>query len=311
MNPLLDLSQQVSEIVERASPGVLHVRTLSSQRGRVGSGSGVVISPEGYALTNCHVVHEAAAIEVELADGRTLIANVRGEDPATDLAVLDLGSSGLAHVELGDSNALRVGDFVVAIGSPFGLTRTVTLGIVSALGRSLTSPTGHPIEGVIQTDALLNPGNSGGPLVRADARVIGINTAIQAGAQGLCFAIPSNTASFVATEILAHGRVRRAFLGIGTEEILLPKRIASDLGLAANGAVAVRSVSQGTPAATGGLARGDVILELAGARIQTVADLLRALGADAIARPVLARILRNGRSLELVLIPVEATPQTA
>ena len=193
MNPLLGLSQQVSEIVERASPGVLHVRTLSSRRSRMGSGSGVVIAPDGYALTNCHVVHGSTAIEVELSDGRSLIANVRGEDAATDLAVLDLGTSGLSHLELGDSNALRPGDFVVAIGSPFGLTRTVTLGIVSALGRTLTSPTGHPIEGVIQTDALLNPGNSGGPLVNIRGEVIGINTAIasQTGFySGYGFAIP-------------------------------------------------------------------------------------------------------------------------
>jgi S1-C subfamily serine protease len=272
----------------------------------MGSGSGVVIAPDGYALTNCHVVHKASAIEVEIGDGRTLIANVRGEDAATDLAVLDLGTSGLAHLELGDSNTLRTGDFVVAIGSPFGLTRTVTLGIVSALGRTLASPSGRPIEGVIQTDALLNPGNSGGPLVGADARVIGINTAIQAGAQGLCFAIPSNTASFVAAEILAHGRVRRAFLGIGTEEILLPKRIANELGLASARAVAVRTVSEGTPAAAGGLVRGDVILEIDGLRIQTVADLLRALGASAIARPLPLRILRGAKPLSLTLVPREA-----
>ncbi len=307
MNPLRELSSHVAHLVETASPAVLHVRTLASGRSGLGQGSGVLVTPDGYALTNSHVVRKSAGIEVELADGRTVIANILGDDPITDLALLDLGTrSGLVHAALGDSNSLRVGDVVVAVGCPFGLARTVTMGIVSALGRTLGGPGGRPIEGVIQTDALLNPGNSGGPLLDGDGQVVGINTAIHAGGQGICFAIPSNTASFVVSEVLAHGRVRRAFLGLGVEEVLLPRRVANEAGLASTRALAIRSVAAGTPAATAGMLRGDVLVELDGERVETTADLHRRLNAAAIARRMEARILRHTQVHEIEIVPREA-----
>ncbi|TAJ19181.1 MAG: trypsin-like serine protease, partial [Planctomycetota bacterium] len=223
MGILHSFSDAVAAVVQRASPAVLHLQSIRERSQGLASGSGVLITPDGYALTNSHVVHGAAAIEALLPDGRTLLADIVGDDPATDLALLRLAPAhALPHVELADSGALRVGDFGIAVGAPYGLSFTVTTGIVSALGRTLRARDGRAIEGVIQTDAPLNPGNSGGPLLDADARVIGINTAIFHPAQGLCFAIPSSTASFVAAEILAHGRVRRAWLGLGAEEVLLP-----------------------------------------------------------------------------------------
>lgn len=319
MNILRSLSDEVAGIVEKVGPAVLHVRALREERRGTGlaSGSGVVVSPDGFALTNSHVVHGAAGIEAALPDGRTVLADLVGEDPATDLAVLRLsavqGAPPLACARLGDSNRLRVGDYAIAVGSPFGLAFTVTTGIVSALGRSLRSEaTGRPIEGVIQTDAPLNPGNSGGPLLDADGRVVGINTAIFFPAQGLCFAVPSNTASFVIGEVLRHGRVRRAWLGIAAEEVLVPARVARENGLppassgvsAARG-VAVGRVESGTPAQAAGLKEGDVIVGLGGRRIESVSDLHKVLGGDAIGQVLGLEVLREGRKRTFSVRPVE------
>src|SRR5258706_361723 len=254
MSLLDSLADEVASVVDKVSPSVVHVRAISPGRGgRTGnaSGSGVLVAAEGLLLTNSHVIRGAVGVEAELADGRTLIADVAGDDPATDMALLRLpraepGTSGepsYPHATLGYSYGLRVGDFAIAVGSPYGLARTVTLGIVSALGRTLKSEAaGRTIEGVIQTDAPLNPGNSGGPLLDSAGRVVGINTAILLGAQGLCFAVPSNTAAFVMAEFLAHGRVRRAWLGIAAEEVLLPAQVAERAGLAKSRGVLVRSV---------------------------------------------------------------------
>jgi S1-C subfamily serine protease len=298
MSLLEGFSDDVTRVAEAIGPAVLHVRTIQPRGGgqaRLGGGSGVFVAPDGYALTNHHVVAGASAIEAELADGRTLLADVVGLDPATDLALLKLASSGsFPHAPLGDSNRVRVGDFVLAVGSPFGLARTVTLGIVSALGRTLPGGAGRHIEGVIQTDALLNPGNSGGPLVDARGQVIGINTAVQLGAQGICFAVPSNTASFVVGEILAHGRVRRAWLGIGAEEVLLPAPVARREGLKSPRGVGIRSVAPDTPAAAAGLRRGDVLIALGTTPVESVADLHRLLGADAIDARIELAFLRAG-----------------
>jgi S1-C subfamily serine protease len=272
----------------------------------LGSGSGVVVTPDGYALTNHHVVKGAAAIEASLEDGRTVVADLVGADPATDLAVLRVPSTtALTHADLGDSNLLRVGDFAVAVGSPFGLVRSVTAGIVSALGRTLGSQTGRPMEGMIQTDAPLNPGNSGGPLVNADARVVGVNTAI-IGGQGLCFAVPSNTAKFVLTEILQFGRVRRAFLGVALEEVLLPARLQRELKLDEGRGALVRGVDAQGPAAAAGVRRGDVIVGFAGKPVRSVADLHRALGAPAIGIVMRLTIVRGGQRVELDVRPAEA-----
>jgi S1-C subfamily serine protease len=310
MSLLTSLSDEVASVVDQVSPAVVHVRAMRSGRSGNASGSGVVVSSEGYALTNSHVVRGAAAVEAELADGRTLIADVAGDDPATDLALLRLTpGSALPHAALGDSNVLRVGDFAIAVGSPFGLARTVTLGIVSALGRTLKSEAaGRTIEGVIQTDAPLNPGNSGGPLLDGSGRVVGINTAILLGAQGLCFAVPSNTASFVMSEIVTHGRVRRARLGIGGEEVLVPAPVAQREGLASPRGVLVRSIEPGSPASQAGLRAGDVVISLSGKPVASVADLHRSLSRDAIGAKLDVGVLRAGARVTLAIRPNEARP---
>jgi S1-C subfamily serine protease len=309
MNLIRALAGEVSAAVERVGPAVVHVRAIASRstRGRPGlaSGSGVIVSPDGYALTNSHVVHGSAGIEAELGDGRTLLADLVGDDPATDLALLRLGGDALPHAELADSNAVRVGDFAIAVGSPFGLTRTVTLGIVSALGRTLQSQAGRAIEGVIQTDAPLNPGNSGGPLVDGEGAVIGINTAIVLGGQGVCFAVPSNTASFVISEVLAHGRVRRAWLGISAVEVLLPSRVAREQHLEAPRAVAVRGLEPASPAAAAGLAVGDILLGVAGSPVTSVADLHRLLDRNAIGASLEVVFLRAGARRTATVRPGE------
>jgi len=313
MSLLNSLSDEVASIVETVSPAVVHVRAIgiAGRGGRAGSasGSGVIVSAQGEVLTNSHVVRGAAGVEAELADGRTLIADVAGDDPATDLALLRLsGPAPLPHVPLGDSNVLRVGDFAIAVGSPLGLARTVTLGIVSALGRTLRGEGGRAIEGVIQTDAPLNPGNSGGPLLDGSGRVVGINTAIVLGAQGLCFAVPSNTASFVLSEFRSHGRVRRAWLGIAGEEVLVPGPVAQREGLAAPRGVLVRGVEPESPAARAGLRTGDILVALGGKPVTSVADLHRALSSDAIGAEHSVGLLRSGARIHVRVRPNEARP---
>lgn len=309
MSTLRALSNELASVVDSVSPAVLHVATLRTRgaREQLSGGSGVLISSDGLALTNSHVVHGAVGIEVTLSDGRALLADLVGDDPATDLALLRLPAQDLAHARLGDSNALRVGEFVVAVGSPFGLSRTVTCGIVSALGRTLPSRVaGRAIEGVIQTDAPLNPGNSGGPLLAHDGVVVGINTAIVQFAQGLCFAVPANTASFVAGELAAHGRVRRAFLGIAAEDVLLPKPLAIELELGEPRAIAVRSVSAGSPADRAGVRAGDLLVALDDVRLHGVADLHRALGVRAIGRAQRLTLLRRRERMTVAVEPAEA-----
>jgi S1-C subfamily serine protease len=307
MNILRSLSREVAGVVDAVGPAVLHLRALHGGREGLGSGSGVLVAPDGLALTNSHVVHGASGVEATLSDGRTLLADVLGDDPVTDLAVIRVGvAPPLPHAELGDSNALRVGDWVAAVGSPYGLASTVTVGIVSALGRTLPGRGGRPLEGVIQTDAPLNPGNSGGPLLDAEGRVAGIATAVFMPAQGLCFAIPSNTASFVLGEVLTHGRVRRAQLGIGAEEVLLPTALARAAGLHEPRGVAVRSVAPGSAAAAAGLAPGDILVGLGGEPLRTVADLHRALGSQAIGREIELLLLRRGARETRRITPAEA-----
>lgn len=307
------LSDSVAAVVDTVGPAVLHVRALRDEGPGLSSGSGVLVTPDGYALTNSHVVRGATAIEVALADGTTSVADVVGDDPTTDLAVLKVDAPASArpgYATLGDSNALRVGDFVVAVGSPFGLTRTVTAGIVSALGRTLRGDPGqHALEGMIQTDAPLNPGNSGGPLLDPDGKVVGINTAVFFPAQGLCFAVAANTASFVLGEVLAHGRVRRARLGVSVQEVLLPGAVAREHGLTAPRGVGVQGVEGGSPAARAGVVVGDVIVGLGGASIETTADLQRRLAGGAIGADLALDVLREKKRVRLQVSPVDAAIQ--
>jgi len=311
MDSLRGLSDQIAGLVERVSPAVGHVRTLHKARARLGGGSSVVVSAEGLALTNSHVVRGATAVEVELEEGAAELADVIGDDPFTDLALLRLSRARSYPVlALGDSNALRVGELVLAVGAPFGLSRTVTMGIVGALGRTLLGPRGRSIEGVIQTDAQLNPGNSGGPLLDVDGRVVGINTAMHPGGSGLCFAVPSNTARFVLDEIVSHGRVRRGYLGLSAEEIVLPRAVLERHGLDSPRGVAVRGVEPGSPADEAGLLDGDVLVRLAGRPIATISDLQRLLVGAVIGRRLELDVLRNGAWRSIRVAPVELSART-
>jgi len=306
MDSLRALSDQTAGLVERVSPSVGHVRTLQRSRAQVGGGSCAVVTPDGLTLTNSHVVRGATAVEVELEEGSSELADVVGDDPFTDLALLRLTRArGYPALLLGDSNVLRVGELVLALGAPFGLARTVTMGIVGALGRTLVGPGGRTIEGVIQTDAQLNPGNSGGPLLDVEGRVVGINTAMHPGGSGLCFAVPSNTARFVLAEIASHGRVRRAYLGLSAEEIALPRALVERHGLTSK-----RAVEPGSPADEAGLLDGDVLVRLAGRPIATLSDLHRLLVGDVIGRSLELDLLRGGAWRSIRVAPAELSART-
>ncbi len=298
---LLDaFSRAVISVVERVAPSVTHV-----QRGR-GAGSGTVIAPDGYILTNAHVVDDARAVDVVMADGTTYRAPVIGADPATDLAVVRALGPALPALELATADTLRVGQLVVAIGDPLGLQSTVTHGVVSALGRSLRAKDGRIIENVIQTDAALNPGNSGGPLVDTHGRVVGVNTAIIQGAQGIAFAIPAATARMVATALIRDGRVRRALLGISGAATPVGQHLARALGLVASSGVRVLEVTPGGPAARAGVRQGDILVSIDGATIATLTDLQRALVADRIGRDTLLTLVRRGERISVGVRPQEA-----
>ncbi len=301
MKILRQLSSAVADLADLVGPAVLSLRVSGA---RDASGSGVLFRPGGYALTGAHVVEGATAIEVTLADGRALIPKLLGLDPVTDLALLQLPAKGLPHAALGDSEALRVGDLVLALGSPYGLARTVSLGIVSALGRTLRcDAAGRAIEGAVQTDAALHPGSSGGPLVDADGAVVGIAVGAVANAAGLCFAIPASLAGWVAEEILAHGRVRRASLGIAVEEVMLSAADARKLRLPRRG-VGVRSVELRGPGAAAGLRPGDVVIGIGGKPVAGVPDFHRRLGAAAIGKRQSVELVRGGARKVLRVLPV-------
>jgi len=296
---LLDLySETVSRVAETVGPAVALV-----QSGK-GHGSGVVLSPDGLVVTNSHVVGDAKTVRIALPDGHRLEARVLGTDPDTDLAIIKADGSGLATATLGDSQLLRRGQIAIAIGNPLGFESTVTAGVISALGRSLRSPNGRPIEDVIQTDAALNPGNSGGALVSSRGEVIGVNTAMIAGAQGICFAVASNTVLFVLTEVLQHGHVRRAYLGLAADSVSLPQRIAVAAGITASSAAVIHAVVKDGPADRAGLRDGDVLLSLDGVPVTGPGPLLKMLGVDQIGRTRVAKILRGGRLIDLPVTPI-------
>jgi S1-C subfamily serine protease len=288
--------------VARPAPDPLQRRGIAELRG---AGSGVVIAPDGYVLTNSHVVRKADRIEARFADGRALPARVVGDDPHSDLAVLQVAENGLPAATLGDSSTLRVGQLVVAIGNPLGFQATVTAGVVSALGRSLRTETGRLIENIIQTDAALNPGNSGGPLVDARGCVIGINTAIIAGSQGICFAIPVNTASWVATQLIREGRVRRSYLGVAGQTVNLDRRAVVQHGLEGRTGVLVTDVQRGTAAARAGLKPGDIVVSAGGQRVRSSDDLQLALGRHPLGEPLAVEVLRGGDRLAIETRPTE------
>jgi len=292
-------SRAVAGVAETVGPAVCAVTTDGK-----GLGSGVVISPDGLLVTNAHVVRDSTTVELRFADARKLSGRVIGSDPDTDLALVKAAGDGLATARLGDSSRLKRGQIAIAIGNPLGFESTVTAGVISALGRSLASPTGRPIDDVIQTDAALNPGNSGGALASSAGDVIGINTAMISGAQGLCFAVASNTVQFVVSEILQHGAVRRAFLGVSADTVPLPQRIASAAGIAANSAVVLHGFDPKGPAASAGLLEGDVLLALDGRPVIDTGTLLRRLDAEAIGRTATAKILRSGHLIDLDVTPV-------
>ena len=310
---LLDAySNAVIGVTERVGPAVVRVETsakASGARQRGGLGSGIVISPDGLVLTNSHVVGSSRQIRLRDIEGIITDARVLGVDPDTDLALLRAdGARDLRYASFGNSQNLRRGQLVVAIGNPLGFELTVTAGVVSALGRSIRSVSGRTIEDVIQTDAALNPGNSGGPLVSSAGEVIGINTAIISGAQGICFAVASNTAQFVLSEIIRHGYVRRAYIGVSGQTAPVPRRHAVIAGVENKMGALLAQIEPDGPASRAGLLPGDVVIKLDGIAINGVDDLIRVLDRDRIGRSLEMDVLRLGRLRAIEIHPIERKP---
>jgi len=304
---LLDAySSAVSGAVERASPAVAHIRVeraRSRRKPSEGAGSGFIVTPDGYLVTNSHVAGGADAIEVTLPDGRVVGAEPVGDDPDSDIAVVKIAAAGPAHAQFTDSTRVKVGQIAIAIGSPYGFQHTVTAGIVSALGRSMRSSTGRLLDNIIQTDAALNPGNSGGPLVDAAGAVIGVNTAMILPAQGICFAIASNTAERIVVALIREGRVRRAYLGLGGQDAQIARRVARHFGLEHESGVRVSSVERDSPAAAAGIRVGDLIIGFGGVAVKGVDDLHRLLTDGRIGDGVDVSLLRGAQRHSLRVVP--------
>ncbi|MFO0965339.1 MAG: trypsin-like peptidase domain-containing protein [Gemmataceae bacterium] len=297
-------SRVVVHVADKLRPAVVNLRAGRGKGG--GSGSGILFTPDGFLLTNAHVVGQSERQRVRLNDGRELSGRLVGADPWTDLAVVQAEGEGpLPHGVMGDSNKLRVGQLVVAIGSPFGFESTVTAGVVSALGRTLRTITGHLVDNVIQTDAALNPGNSGGPLVDSAGRVIGINTAIIQPAQGICFAIPINMAQHILPQLMKHGKVIRGYLGLHARTIPLAERLARRFELTQTSAVEVQTVEPGSPAEQAGVLEDDLIVSLGEEMVTSVDDLHRLLTQLPVEIPTSIILLRGERRLERLVLPQE------
>jgi S1-C subfamily serine protease len=302
---LLDAySQAIIGAVEQVGPAVVRVEVKN------GGGSGVLFTPDGFLLTNSHVVDRGGNVRVTLPDGRSSAAQIIGTDAITDVAVLRIGGSELPWARLADSKLVRVGQVAIAIGNPFGFHHSVTSGVVSALGRSLRSRSGRLMDDILQTDAALNPGNSGGPLVASTGDVIGLNTATIMSAQGLCFAIASNTVRFVASRLMRDGRLRRSFIGMAGQQTPVPRALARAAGIATGSGVVVASIDERGAAAAAGVREGDVVIRFDGQLITGIDDLHRLLTEERIDRAVPVAVLRSGQLVELTVTPRELDRRT-
>jgi S1-C subfamily serine protease len=315
---LLDAySQAVVNAAEKVSPSVVNIDVHKSLRGKQttpfrlpeelrGNGSGFIFTPDGFILTNSHVVHRADRVDVALSDGRRFQADIVGDDPDTDLAVVRINGPNLVSVPLGDSQKIRVGQLVIAIGNPYGFQYTVTSGVISALGRSLRSMSGRLIDNVIQTDAALNPGNSGGPLVTSQGDVIGVNTAMILAAQGICFAIGINTAKFVAAKLIKEGKIRRSYIGLGGQNVQLHRRIVRFHHLPVESGILVVSIEEGSPAQRAGLSEGDIIVGFDDQPIAGIDDLHKVLTEEKVGVKTTLTIIRHTDKLNLNILPEES-----
>lgn len=307
-------SRAVSGVAEELSPSVVRVevrgRRGDKRTGAGASGSGFVATPDGFLFTNSHVVHGAEEIEVGLLDGTTHEATLVGDDPETDIAVIRIGAKGLRSVRLGNSGKLRVGQLVVAIGNPFGFQCTVTAGVVSALGRSLRALSGRLIEGVLQTDAALNPGNSGGPLAISNGNVVGLATAVIQGAQGLCFAIPSNTVARIASGLIKDGRIVRSKIGLRGQDVPILTRVSRYHELSNERGVFVVSVLDGSPASRAGVREGDIVVSFAGEPVNGIDDLHRLLTSGVVGIASALVVLRGTERVSLTVLPEQAQVST-
>jgi len=310
-------SRAVITATERVSPSVAKIEVTQSFAGRAssprrrearGSGSGFVFTPDGFLLTNSHVVHKATRIDVTLSDGRLLNGELIGDDPDTDLAVVRINAPNLSPARLGNSEAIRPGQLAIAIGNPYGFQTTVTTGVVSALGRSLRSNSGRLIDNVIQTDAALNPGNSGGPLVNSAGEVIGVNTAVILPAQGICFAIAINTAKFVAAHLIRDGKIRRSYIGIGGQNVPLHRRIVRSYDLPVDSGVLVVSIEPGGPAGRAGVLEGDVIVGFQDQPVRGIDDLHRLLTQERVGSKSRLLMIRSAQKVEIDVVPSESKP---
>jgi S1-C subfamily serine protease len=311
---LLDAySRAVTDVVKQVGPSVVNIevfgvdpRDPQQRMRRRGAGSGFVFTPDGFVLTNSHVVHGARKIEITLNNGDRFDAQLIGDDPDTDLAVIRTDAPNLVPAAFGDSASLQVGQLVIAIGNPLGFQATVTAGVVSATGRSFRSATGRLIDELIQTDAALNPGNSGGPLVDSRGRVIGVNTAVIMGTQGLCFAIPANTAKYVAAMLIKHGKITRAFIGVAGQNVPLHRKLVRHYDLLQERGILVAGVEPASPASRAGLEEGDVVIRFDDHPVETIDDLHRLLTDTAIGKDALLTVLRRTERLELRIRPEES-----
>jgi S1-C subfamily serine protease len=299
-------SSVVTAAVDRASPAVVGIEVRVDGR-RAGSGSGFIATPDGFIFTNSHVVHGAREIEVALLDGRRYRALLVGDDPDSDLAVVRISADDLRPIAFGDSAAIRPGQLAIALGNPFGLQTTVTAGIVSALGRTLRSQSGRLMDNIIQTDAALNPGNSGGPLVDARGKVIGVNTAIVAAGQGICFAIAANTAKHIASLLIRDGKIHRGYVGIAGSDVDIPRFLQRQHALAQRRGILVQSVEPSSPASRAGIEPGDIVIALGAEPVEGVDGLHRVLtGHDRVDAPTTVSLLRRNERVQRTIIPSEA-----